>query len=236
MTSRIRVAVSETAILRVGAAALGLALLLTFVPTLDIWASGIFYSTAERTWVDRGAFLQFMRSGVPPLIMGGVVFVLLVWIGGRITGGPIASISNRHIGFLFASLVAGPGLIVESVLKSLWGRARPRDVAEFGGSDVFTPAVWISDACEKNCSFVSGHAALGFWTTAFAFLLPAHWRGLGLAAGISIGALMGLARMAEGAHFLSDIVYAGLIVVGINVWLAQTILSLPTVAETVDGA
>jgi len=229
-------AVTGITLRQVCLAAIAFALLLTFAPTLDIWVGSLFYDANADVWVRRGPFLQFMRSGVPPLIIGGLVFVLLTWIGGRIAGGAIAPATGRNLGFLATSLVIGPGLIVESLLKSFWGRARPRDVTEFGGADVFTPAVWISDACEKNCSFVSGHAALGFWTTAFALILPAQLRSPGLALGISIGAVMGVARMAEGAHFLSDIVYAGLIVVGLNVWLADKMLTSEPSEEAADGA
>ena len=53
----------------------------------------------------------------------------------------------------------GVGLIVNSFLKEYFGRARPRDIVEFGGDKMFT-AVWqVSDACYTNCSFTSGEAA-----------------------------------------------------------------------------
>ncbi len=236
MTAGLRRVVAGITLRQVALWAIAFALLLTFVPAFDIWVSGLFYDEAGRAWVNRGPFLQFMRSGVPPLIIGCLVFLILVWLGGRIAGGVIEPATGRSIGYLLASLIAGPGLIVESLLKSVWGRARPREVTEFGGPDVFTPAVWISDACEKNCSFVSGHAALGFWTTAFALILPAHMRGPALAVGVGFGAVMGLARMAEGAHFLSDIVYAGLIVVGLNAWLADKMLRTEPDTEAVSGA
>jgi len=215
---------------------LALAVFLTVVTAADIWVSGLFFDTDTAQWVQRGPVLQFMRSGMPPLIIGGLLFVLLVWLGARITSAPVWDITGCKIGYLIISLIAGPGLIVESILKSWSGRARPRDVDLFGGGDAFTPALWLGDACEKNCSFVSGHAALGFWTTAFAFLLPAEARTPAFAGGVAVGILMGLARMAEGAHFFSDIVYAGVIVVGLNVWLARKLIPSAPSTETGDGA
>jgi len=121
-------------------------------------------------------------------------------------------------------------------LKVYVGRARPRDVMAFGGEDVFTPALWLSDACTHNCSFVSGHAALAFWTTAFAFLVPKESRAIVFVSGLVLGVLMGITRMAEGAHFLSDVVFSGMIVVGLNIWLAHRLLPKAEAVEASRGA
>jgi membrane-associated phospholipid phosphatase len=105
------------------------------------------------------------------------------------------------------------------VLKDHWGRARPYQIEAFGGTHQFTPAPLPADQCQRNCSFVSGHAALGFSLVGFAFLMPTgRPRNLVLAAALSFGALVGLARIAAGHHFLSDIIDAGLVVVGTS-WL-----------------
>lgn len=193
-------------------------------PAIDLWSSGLFYRTADIAWVQRSDLMQFARSGVPPLIIGTLLFVTVLGIAGRIWNEMFWDISGRKVGFLIGSLILGPGLVVESILKTFSGRARPRDVTQFGGDDPFTPALRLADACERNCSFVSGHAALAFWATAFAFLMPTEHRVPVFVAGLALGFLMGIARMAEGAHFLSDVIFAGLIVVGINVWLGSRML------------
>lgn len=215
---------------------LGVGALLTVFPGLDLWTMSLFYDEAAGAWVQRSNLMQFARSGMPPLIIGVLLFAVVMGVAGRFIGQRIWDISGRKIMFLLVSLSLGPGLFIESILKSYWGRARPRDVVPFGGDDPFTPAVWIADSCARNCSFVSGHAGLAFWTTAFAFLLPAPHRAPVFCAGLCLGGLMGLARMAEGAHFLSDVLFAGLIVVGLNVWLAKRLLSEPLVPEEPDGA
>jgi lipid A 4'-phosphatase len=56
-------------------------------------------------------------------------------------------------------------------------------------------------------SWPSGHAALGFYFAAFAPLLKKR-RAAATAAGVVLGALIGLGRMAQGRHFLSDVVFA----------------------------
>ena len=121
--------------------------------------------------------------------------------------------------FLVAALAIGPGILVNTVLKDHWGRARPFQIEAFGGTRQFTPAPVPADQCARNCSFVSGHAALGFSLVAFAFLLPAgRPRNIVMAGALAFGALIGLGRIAAGHHFLSDVVDAGLVVVA-TTWL-----------------
>ena len=119
---------------------------------------------------------------------------------------------RRHrlvLGYLLAVLLLGPGLIANTVLKNHWGRPRPVHLAEFGGRATFTPALQPSDQCPRNCAFVSGHAAAAFYVMA---LYWATGRRRWLAAGIGFGLFVGLVRMAMGAHFLSDVLFAGFVV------------------------
>jgi undecaprenyl-diphosphatase len=92
-------------------------------------------------------------------------------------------------------------------------------VTEFAGTQHFTPALIPADQCARNCSFPAGHPAIGFYLVSFAFLVgdPRRRR---VAEGVAIaaGTLIGLARMAQGGHFLSDVVFSGLLVCGTS-WL-----------------
>ncbi len=137
------------------------AVLVSAFPQLDLWASGLFFDDDSATWTPRSNLMQFARSGVPPIIIGMLLFVLVLWIAGRVLGQSFWSVTGRKAVYLVTTLLIGPGLIVESFLKVFHGRARPRDVMPFGGDDPFTPALWLSDACVRNCSFVSGHAGVG---------------------------------------------------------------------------
>lgn len=107
-------------------------------------------------------------------------------------------------------LLLGPGLAV-NLMKDGWGRARPKQVAEFGGTKPFTPAYQPTDACSRNCAFTSGHAASGFALMAPAFF-GSRRRRVWIPAGIGAGLLVGLVRMAQGGHFLSDVLFSGWIV------------------------
>ena len=205
--------------------------LLMFVPGLDLAFSGLFYAHGVGFFWDRDAFLGFVREAAPTIIIGTFVFCLLLWIAGTIFQQSFLGITTRKMAFLLTTLLLGPGLLVETLLKSYWGRARPNDIVFFGGEAAFTPPMWISQECGHNCSFVSGHAALAFWMCAYGFLLPAPWRRHGIVAGLVCGVLVGLVRVVQGAHFLSDVVFAGAFVLIVNTILAWLILA-PEGAQT----
>ena len=113
-------------------------------------------------------------------------------------------LGGRDLAYLLLVLALGPGLIVNGLLKEHWGRARPVNCVEFGGSQTFTPAFVFSDQGGK--SFSSGHAAGSAYWVVVALVLARgarrrYW--LGLAVGYSL--LVAWARLAAGGHFFSDI-------------------------------
>jgi membrane-associated phospholipid phosphatase len=118
-------------------------------------------------------------------------------------------ISGRAIVFLIATLALGPGLLVNVGLKDHWGRPRPIDVTQFGGTEHFV-AWWDPRGdCPGNCSFVSGDVSGAFWTLAPAALAPPPWRALAYGAALALGAGMAALRVMAGAHFFSDAAFAG---------------------------
>jgi lipid A 4'-phosphatase len=124
------------------------------------------------------------------------------------------------LGFLLASLLLGPGVLVNLVLKEESGRARPDDIVEFGGRHAFTAVLAPAEQCAHNCSFVSGHAAMGFFLLSFAWVsAPLPRRGW-IALGLATGALIGLVRVVQGGHFVSDVLFALFAVYAVNVLLS----------------
>jgi membrane-associated PAP2 superfamily phosphatase len=113
--------------------------------------------------------------------------------------------------FLVLVMAVGPGLVVNEVFKKHWGRPRPLDVYEFGGDRDFVP-VWVKSPSGNGNSFASGHASTGYYLLApFFFVRRRSWKRAvwWLAVGLTYGSLVGLARMIQGAHFVSDVVWAG---------------------------
>lgn len=187
--------------------------LLVAFPVIDLIVTGWFYNPFDGFWLKTHALVRFVYDLVPwvsrTIILYLVVFLLVAWTFRRSHHWFAAR--RRAALFLLLVAVIGPMLLVNSVFKDQWGRARPSQVAEFGGDKQFTRAALPTDQCEKNCSFVSGHASVGFYFLAFAFIWPRRrrlWLGVGTAAGLGVG----LVRIVQGGHFLSDVIFAGIVV------------------------
>ena len=113
--------------------------------------------------------------------------------------------------FIALCLITGPLVVANIGFKDHWGRARPRDVIEFAGSKAFTAPFLPSAQCDYNCSFVSGEASSIFIVLFAAALLSQYRSRDFVALGIVLGGLAGLMRMAQGGHFLSDVIFAGVL-------------------------
>jgi len=170
-----------------------------------------FYDPVSRFYLADAPFCRWIYESVEIVSIAWVVLAVLllatIWIRKKNWFG----LSAKHLIYLLAALAIGPGLIVNFVFKDNWGRARPNDVIQFGGTSAFTPAFAISGECHHNCSFVSGHAAVGFYFIAFGFLFRRRRSLVVLLAGI-YGTVVGLVRILQGGHFLSDIVFAFFII------------------------
>src|SRR5262249_29379579 len=125
--------------------------------------------------------------------------------------------------FLIATIAIAPGLVTNVVLKDYWPRSRPIDVPQFNGEERFTAWWDPRGGCAKNCSFVAGEPAGGFWTIAPAALMPPAWRSLAYGAALVFGASVGLLRMSFGAHFFSDVVFSGVFTFLI-IWLTHGLI------------
>jgi membrane-associated PAP2 superfamily phosphatase len=114
--------------------------------------------------------------------------------------------------FILLCVIIGPGLITNVVLKDHWGRPRPRQIVEFGGRLEYVQPLLPSPAHGK--SFPCGHCSVGYlYAVGWWVWRRRHprWAFLSLVTGLALGTLLGLGRMAGGAHFLSDAVWSALI-------------------------
>jgi len=202
-----------------GAVLLLSVVLFSLAPSIDLFVSGLFYN-AQHGFVLAAWRPLHLLEGLIPWLTGGLVALILLgglWL--RLTRRPLCGLDRNALIFILVAAALGPGLIVNVGLKDNWGRARPYQVEQFGGTKQFTPPLVPTDQCARNCSFASGHAALAFSMVSFAFLLPAgRRRRVTLGAALGFGAVVGLGRIAAGNHFLSDIIDAGLISIATS-WL-----------------
>lgn len=183
--------------------------LLYYFAQVDLWVAGQFYDGASFPW--RAAELpNFFHNIVHPLSLSlaAVFAALTLWHAVRKSGW-------RRWAFMLLTLIIGPGLIANTLLKDNWGRARPVQVEQFGGAAQFTPPFVIAGQCDKNCSFVAGDPSFGFWTQALAYIVPRRRRQV-FWAGVSVGAFYGVLRIGMGAHFFSDVLIGGLLMLMSN--------------------
>ena len=184
-----------------------LTLLFVALPQIDLRTSALFFRTADGFfWQDTlipRAFYRTINELEHVLLYGLMVLfvVSLTRLHHRLRA------NRARLGYLLVVLLLGPGLLVNGLLKNEVGRARPSDVIQFGGEHQFTRAFLPAQECSRNCAFVSGHAALGFYPVAVGFAFPRRRRAW-LVGGIGFGALAGLMRIIQGKHYLSDVVFA----------------------------
>lgn len=189
-------------------------------PAIDLTVTAWFFDPALRGFPARTApFPEWVRRDMPVFVFIVPVAVAVLWLGGEILRRPVLRVTRRVAAYVLLSLALGPGLVVNVVLKDNWGRPRPSTIQEFGGANTYVRALFPSTQCDDNCSFSSGHGALGFWPVALALLAPPRWRRQALAAALAFGAMVGTVRIAQGGHFLSDVVASALITIGISIWL-----------------
>ena len=199
-------------------------------PQIDLAVSSYFHD-ATGFPMKRNAVVEFMRNQIwnGTLLVAFVAAVLLCLSYWHKTDG-------GFWGYILAVFVAGPGLAVNQGLKSYWGRARPTQVVEFGGSAQFTPAWEISDQCLKNCSFVSGEGAGTTAMTIALLMILYRYRSrinpvlcrVGQTAAVGMLGFVGWQRVAVGGHFLSDVLLSGLLVTLIAAGLARFMLNRDT--------
>jgi lipid A 4'-phosphatase len=212
------------------AGSIGLGLLFVLAAGVDLWFADLFFSPGAGFYMKDATWVSFLYGVVHPLAAVLILGLLGLLVFNLLRRRAVGPFTTRALLYLLAVLALGPGLVVNGVFKEHWGRARPRDVVEFGGTREFTPAFVISDQCDRNCSFVSGHASIPFALAAFVFLLRRR-RKLVLGAALAFGGLVGLARIAAGAHFLSDVIFSGVFVFLVAYLLARYVFRLATGPE-----
>jgi membrane-associated PAP2 superfamily phosphatase len=117
-------------------------------------------------------------------------------------------IPGRAVVLMLVTLALAPGVVATSCSRST-GAGRGPSTYRVRGHEHFRPWWDPRGDCPKNCSFVAGEPSGAFWTLAPAAVVPQQWRALAYGAALTFGAAVGLLRMVAGAHFFSDVVFAG---------------------------
>lgn len=180
-------------------------------PQVDLWAANLFYD-------GKGSFPMRIQDGPRLLRRVGIlvprlaILGLLLFLFARLIWPKLKKhLSIKTVLFLLGSAIIGPGIIVNLILKSHWGRARPAQTDLFGGEWPYSEVWVIAGNCQSNCSFVSGEGAMGFWFLGLALLVPIAYRVRALWCLGLFGAIISFNRIAFGGHYLSDILLSWVI-------------------------
>lgn len=196
--------------------AIVLALIFVIWPQIDIAFSQLFYSSEENFVYKNNLLVTSVYSlfrDMPRFLLPVLVLVLIFSLFNKLWLGRSSALAEDKILakklrkpwlFLFLVLLIGPGIIVHLVFKENFDRPRPRAVQEFSGTYQFSPAFVIAGESGKHKSFMSGHAAMGFFFIAFAWLVQCRRL---LLLGVLIGSLVSFGRILQGGHFLSDVIF-----------------------------
>ncbi len=195
---------------------------------LDLVAQGRFYQPAfPDPWpiAARMPWLLLYRS-VSWVTASLAVLGVSLFVAGMVRKG------SKHLrlygAFVLLCVALGPGLVINASLKNHWGRPRPRQIVEFGGRLAYVPPHVPSPTYGR--SFPCGHSSIGYLYALGWWI----WRrrrprlaALSLAVGLLTGTLLGIARMAAGAHFLSDVIWSALLVYAVAHVVYYYLLRIP---------
>ena len=193
------------------------------VTDADLTIATLFYSTTGGWFLEDVWLLGFLHSygGAPALLVSIAAACYLLC--GFFLKRPL----QHGKAALYFVLVfgIGAGLVVNIVFKDNWGRPRPSQVERFGGPRQFL-SVWEKQDCRECKSFPCGDASHGFVFLSLFFLLKKssrRWALLSAFSGLGYGTLLGLCRMARGAHFASDVIWSAGFMYLVSVMLFYTL-------------
>lgn len=178
-----------------------------FVMDLDLRGSALFNINGKWPVGELNPWLALRLYGYYPSYVLG--FLALILFGAGFSRQSLRPFRLPSL-YLVILLLLGPGLLVNTVFKDHWGRPRPREIRQFGGNNRFHHP-WQPGTPGEGRSFPSGHAAAAFYLAMPAFVLRRRFPVMApriYIAGTLYGMLMGIARIAQGGHFVSDIIWA----------------------------
>ena len=181
-------------------------------PQLDLDIAALFYNPKTHAFLSwYQDWVEYVRDAASLIITLLAAPAFFAVLGKIVMPSRRMLIAGRGALLLIVTLALGPGIIANGIFKQHSARMRPESVTEFGGTGRFTPWWDPRGPCTENCSFIAGESSGAFWTLAPAALAPPQWRALAYGGAIAFGAAMGVLRMAAGAHFFTDVVFAGVI-------------------------
>jgi lipid A 4'-phosphatase len=194
------------------------ALIWTLIPDLDLQISRSLYRGSNLFVGNEQTAVTLLRNILIIAFFATAFAATAIAIHLHLRGGTRFGLDKFRWLFIALCMGLGPGVVTNLIIKDQIGRARPKSVIEFGGDRTFSPPLTIAGQCTRSCSFVSGEASSSFVIFYAAAIAAPQAATALIIVGTAVGLLTGFVRMLQGAHFLSDVVFAG-------VFMALTVAS-----------
>jgi membrane-associated PAP2 superfamily phosphatase len=196
---------------------------------LDIQVASHFYHPeTDDPWLEGQRPLWSFLYAASPLLTG---LVMLAGLLALVAGGLWTRLRTLRLYavLVLATVLVGPGLLVNIIFKDHLGRPRPHQVEALGGTQAYLPPLLPGEAGQGK-SFPCGHSSVGYMLGVFFLIWRRRRPWLAwavLVAALAMGTLLGLGRMAAGDHFLSDVIWSGIIAYGVALTLYVGVLRIP---------
>lgn len=181
---------------------------------IDRTVSRWFFDTATQTFPLRHSFLldtvlhhwaKYLVILITFVVAAMLAFTYLV---------PALRPQRRMLLFILLAMTLAP--LTVSAMKEVTNRPCPWDLIEYGSNEPYTH---LFDAREqhhaKGLCFPAGHASTGFALMAFFFAAHRERRSAlaraALLTGVLAGIVLGIGRIVQGAHFVSHVLWSGLV-------------------------
>jgi lipid A 4'-phosphatase len=190
------------------------------VPAIDLWVSAHYWRPDSGFFQRHNPVVVALYDWTP--IVGNTLVGLMLLValfGPRLAGlatrAARPELAGRLSGVWRRTAIAGicvaalsSGLIIELGLKKTIGRPRPVQTVEFGGTQPFHALFERGPNPAQHKSFPSGHAAAGFSLMMLGMFASPAWRRRWFRIGLLAGVAVGMARIMQGGHYLSDVIFS----------------------------
>ena len=204
-----------------------ISVLINVSPDLDLYLGALFYHPESpiHPWFEKDfALWKFFYHAAPVITAFLLLPAISIYILSFVT--EAFSKFRKESLYVFLGFLLGPGILINSIFKPYWGRPRPREVLDFGGFEKMQ-SFWELGIPGNGYSFHCGHSSVGFALILGYFLFKKNRPKIALgffAASMFFGFLMGIGRMADGAHFFSDVLWSAIMVFLPAYYLHQLLL------------
>ena len=203
---------------------LPIALFLAYLPyasTLDLSVAKYFSQSDGRFHAPAWCLFIYTYGLIPGqlLFIGSVLLFIASFFATRLCRFRWTAL------YISLTLIIGSGIFGHAIFKQFWTRPRPKQTILFGGKYPYCPLTspYVGPSDRFLRSLPSGHATMGFYFLSLFFVGKRLGRrsisrgGLCITAGL--GTLVAWARLAQGGHFLSDIIVSMILMWMTAYWL-----------------